>query len=166
MASTSDCQDVALPKTELETIAKSLTATWTADRTNVASLVPGFVEVESHRDTASSSIDRQCSITGRSRSAMNPIDSGTIESYAIETPGSFTATKVRGHDGYIVTDPTTNTSRLVWAESPGLLVEVKGIGSDVATLQRLAESLQPVSTDAWTKLLATVGAKPETVKAP
>ena len=134
----------------LEAMAKAVTAPWAADRINVPLLPAGFVQAES-RDTTY----EQCrSITldyGSVSVAMNPVGSGGIESYAIVTPGSFTATKVRGHDGYIVTDPATNTRRLVWVESPGLLVEVKGIGTDVATLQRLAESLQPVSTDAWKK---------------
>jgi hypothetical protein len=152
-------------QSQLEAIAKSVSATWTGDRTNVSSLLPGFTEVENRM----TSIGQYRSTTldyGSVRIAMNPIGSGTIESYAIETPGSFTATKVRGHDGYIVTDPATNALRLVWVESPGLLVEVKGADKDAATLLRIAESLQPVSTDAWKKLLATVGAKPETVKTP
>lgn len=149
---------------ELETIAKSVTAPWTADRINVPALPVGFVEVEnrlnSYEQYRSTTLDY-----GSVSVAMNPVGSGGIESYAIATPGSFTATKVRGHDGYVVTDPGTDTLRLVWAESPGLLVEVKGAGSEVATLQRLAESLEPISIDAWKKLLATVNAKPETVKA-
>jgi hypothetical protein len=150
---------------ELKAIAKSITAPWTADRINITSLPVGFVEVESrvssYEQYRSTTLDyRLVSV------AMNPIGSGTIESYAIVTAGSFTATKVRGHDGYIVTDPATNALRLVWVESPGLLVEVKGAGKDAATLQRIAESLQSVSTDAWKKLLATVGAEPETVKTP
>lgn len=146
-------------------MAKSVTATWTGDRTNVSSLMHGFIEVESRM----TSIEQYRSTTlgyGSVSILMNPIGSGTIESYAVETPGAFTATKVRGHDGYVVTGPAANTLRLVWVESPGLLIEVKGAGSDVTTLRRLAESLQPVSTDAWTKLLATVEAKPETVKVP
>jgi hypothetical protein len=154
-----------LNQDELEAIAKSLTAPWQADRINVASLPAGFVEIES-QDTAYEQYRSTRLEYGSVSVAMNPVGSSTIESYAIATPGSFAATKVRGHDGYVVTDPATNTLRLVWVESPGLLVEVKGIGTEVATLQRIAESLQPVSTDAWTKLLATVGAKPETVKAP
>jgi hypothetical protein len=152
-------------QSQLEAIAKSVTATWTGDRTNVSSLVPGFTEVE-NRSTSISQYRSTKLDYGSVSVSMNPIGSGTIESYAIETPGSFTATKVRGHDGYVVTDPATNTLRLVWVEAPGLLVEVKGISADVATMQRIAESLQPVSTDAWKKLLATVNAKPETVKAP
>jgi hypothetical protein len=150
---------------ELKAIAKSVNAPWTADRINIPSLPAGFVEVESRM----SSYERYRSTMldyGSVSVAMNPIGSGTIESYAIVTPSSFTATKVRGHDGYIVTDPATNALRLVWVEAPGLLAEIKADGHDVATLQRIAESLQPVSTDAWKKLLATVGAKPETVKVP
>jgi hypothetical protein len=154
-----------LAQDELEAVAKSLTAPWGSDRINVPSLPAGFVEIES-RDTAYEQYRSTMLDYGAVSVAMNPVGSGGIESYAIATPGSFTATKVRGHDGYIVTDPATNTLRLVWVESPGLLVEVKGIGTEVATLQRIAERLEPVSTDAWTKLLAAVGAKPETVKAP
>jgi hypothetical protein len=150
---------------QLEALAKSVTAAWTGDRTNALSLVPGFTEVE-NRSTSISQYRSTMLDYGSFSVAMNPIGSGTIESYAVATPGSFTATKVRGHDGYVVTDPATNTLTLVWAESPGLLVEVKGVGGDIATLQRIAESLEPVSVDAWTKLLATVGAKPETVKSP
>jgi hypothetical protein len=150
---------------ELEAIAKSVTAPWASDRINIPLLPAGFVEAESH-DTAYEQYRSTLLDYGSVSVAMNPVGSGTIESYAVETPGAFTATKVRGHDGYMVTDPATNTLRLVWVESPGLLVEVKGIGADVAALQRLAESLQPVSTDAWKKLLATVNAKPETAKAP
>lgn len=152
-------------QSQLEAIAKSVTATWTGDRTNVSSLVPGFTEVE-NRTTSIGQYRSTRLDYGSVSVAMNPIGSGTIESYTIETPGTFTATKVRGHDGYVAGDPRTDTARLVWIESPGLLVEVKGVGKDVATLQRVAESLQPVSTDAWKKLLATVKAKPETVKAP
>jgi hypothetical protein len=154
-----------LAQNELEAVAKSLTAPWGSDRINVPLLPTGFVEIES-QDTAYEQYRSTRLEYGSVSVAMNPVGSGTMESYAIATPGSFAATKVRGHDGYVVTDPATNTLRLVWAESPGLLVEVKGIGTDVAALQRIAESLQPVSVDAWTKLLATVGAKPETVKAP
>jgi hypothetical protein len=150
---------------ELEAIAKSVTVTWTGDRTNIPSVARGFAEVE-NRMTSISQYRSTMLDYGAVSIAMNPIGSGTIESYAIETPGTFTAAKVRGHDGYIVTDPVTNTLRLVWVEAPGLLIEINADGSDVATLQRIAESLQPVSTDAWTKLLATVGAKPETVKSP
>ncbi len=150
---------------ELAAIAKSMTTPLPADHINVALLPDRFVEVESRDITPephrSTTLDY-----GSVSVAMNPIGSGGIESYAIVTPGSFAATKVRGREGYVVTDPATNTLRLVWVESPGLLVEVKGLGTDVTSLQRLAESLQPVSTDAWTKLLATVGAKPETVKVP
>jgi hypothetical protein len=148
---------------ELKTMAKAVTATWTGDRTNISSLLPGFVEVE-NRGTGIEQYRSTLLDYGSVSVAMNPVGSGGIESYAIATPGSLTATKVRGHDGYVVSDPATNTLRLVWVESPGLLVEVKGTGTDIATLQRLAESLQPVSTDAWKKLLATVGAKPETIK--
>ena len=150
---------------ELEAIAKSVTAPWTADRINVGSLPAGFVEVES-RMTRYEQYRWTTLDYGSVSVAMSLIGSGTIESYAIVTPGSFTVTKVRGHDGYVVTDPATNTLRLVWVESSGLLVEVKGTGTDVPTSQRLAESLRPVSIDAWTKLLATVGAKPESVKVP
>jgi hypothetical protein len=152
-------------QSQLEAMAKSVTATWTGDRTNVSSLVPRFTEVENRMTSIvqyrSTKLDY-----GSVSVAMNPVGSGTIESYAIETPGTFTAARVRGQDGYIVTDPTSNTLRLVWTESAGLLVEVKGVSTDIAPLQRIAESLQPVSTDAWTKLLATVGTKPETIKAP
>jgi hypothetical protein len=150
---------------ELRTIANRVTTPWTASWINVGSLPDGFIQAES-RDTVSEQYRSTTLDYGSVGIALNPIGSGTIESYAIETPGTFTATKVRGHDGYIVTDPATNTLRLVWTEAPGLLVEVKGTGTDIATLQRVAESLQPVSTDAWKKLLATVGAKPETVKVP
>jgi hypothetical protein len=150
---------------ELGSIAKVITAPWGSERINVPTLPAGFIETES-RDTAYEQYRSTMLDFGSVSASMNPVGSGGMESYAIATPGSFAATKVRGHDGYVVTDPATNTLRLVWVESPGLLVEVKGIGTEVAALQRIAESLQPVSTDAWTKLLATVGAKPETVKTP
>jgi hypothetical protein len=154
---------------ELRTVAKAVTAPGTvsgpASWINVGSLPDGFILAES-REPAYEQYRSTMLDYGSVSVAMNPAGSGGIESYAVVTPGSFTAAKVRGHDGYSVTDPATNTLRLVWTESPGLLVEVKGIGADVASLQRIADSLQPVSTDAWTKLLGTVGAKPETVKAP
>jgi hypothetical protein len=150
---------------ELETIAGSLTTPLPADRITVPSLPVGLVEVES-RDVTMAPHRSTTLDYGAASIAMNPVGIGTIESYAIETPGTFNAAKVRGHDAYVVTDPATITLRLVWVEAPGLLIEIKANGSDIATLQRLAESLQPVSTDAWKKLLATVGAKPETVKVP
>jgi hypothetical protein len=152
-----------LAQDELEAVAKSLTAPWGTDRINVPLLPTGFVEVD-NRDTSYEQYRSTVLDYGSVSVALNPVGSGGIESYAIATPGSLTATKVRGHDGYVVSDPPTNTLRLVWVESPGLLVEVKGTGTDAPTLQRLAESLQPVSTDAWKRLLATVGAKPETVQ--
>jgi hypothetical protein len=136
---------------ELSTVARAVTAPGTVSGTaswiDVGSLPDGFVLAES-RETDYEQYRSTTLDFGSVSVAMNPVGSGGIESYTI------------------VTDPATNTLRLAWVESPGLLVEVKGIGTDVATLQRLAESLQPVSTDAWTKLLATVGAKPETVKVP
>ena len=154
---------------ELRTVARSVTAPGTVSRTaswiDVGSLPDGFVLAES-RETAYEQYRSTTLNYGSVSVAMNPLGSGGIESYAIATPGSFAAINVRGHDGYIVADPATDALRLVWVDSPGLLVEVKGIGTDDATLERLAESLQPVSTDAWKKLLATVNAKPETVKAP
>lgn len=115
---------------ELEAIAKSVTAPWASDRINIPLLPAGFVEAESH-DTAYEQYRSTTLDYGSVSVAMNPVGSGGIESYAIATPGSFTATKVRGHDGYVVTDPATDTLRLVWAESPGLLVEVKGAGREV-----------------------------------
>jgi hypothetical protein len=152
-------------RNELEAIAKAITAPWASDRINIPTLPAGFVEAYS-RDTTYEQYRSTKLDYGSVSVAMNPVGSGTIESYAIETPGTFTAARVRGQDGYIVTDPASNTLRLVWTESAGLLVEVKGVSTDIAPLQRIAESLQPVSTDAWTKLLATVGTKPETIKAP
>lgn len=71
---------------ELEAIAKSVTAPWSADRIDLASLPVGFIEVESRITGFDQSRSTRLDY-GSVSVAMNPIGSGTIESYAIVTPG-------------------------------------------------------------------------------
>ncbi len=154
-----------LTQAEPGIIAKSATAPWTADAINLPALPSDLVNVE---QTVFPRWNLRTTMLafGSTSVSMNPGAITSIDHYAAVVPGTFTAAAVRVHAVYIVRELETKTLALVWLESPGLLVGVKTVGTDVAPLQRIAESLQPVSTDAWTKLLATVGAKPETVKAP
>jgi hypothetical protein len=65
-------------------------------------------------------------------------------------------TSVRGKTGYLFARvaPLPVSRQLVWMESPGVDVSVVARGHDDATLQRIAESLQPRSPAAFKQMAA------------
>jgi hypothetical protein len=63
----------------------------------------------------------------------------------------FLPTTVRGHEAFIISDPTGqhHTVGIAWMETPSQLVELESSRVSVNQLRQMAENLAPLSNEDW-----------------
>jgi hypothetical protein len=81
---------------------------------------------------------------------------GRLDVYRWAGAGETRATRVRGHDGWVVDashGPAPATG-LAWREGPGVLVSAFGRGISEGEVRAAVESLRPASDEEWDRLVA------------